>query len=515
MGRAAVAVVAGLFLIGLAVGLLGLDFGRHWDEPKLLGEAAAAAAEGRLLPESYNYPSLSFDLLRLAAAPEALGLRGPAPVTEAWYVGAFRLRARAVFLVLTLASGLILFALGRALGLGDVGSVAAAALLLSSWEVGYHARWIAPDGLVMTLGLLAALAAALSRRGPGASRWRLVSAAAAGVACGAKYTGAVALLPALLAASLDAGPGPAGRARARRLLAALAPLVAVFGATFLATTPGAVLEPVRFLWHVHFEAMHYGSWGHGGYTTAGPLVGARILAGYLAFESLSPFAPAGAAVGLLAAAGAVWLVRSSPSDAAVVLSAPLALGIVLSLQKAMLVRNALLVVPFVALCAGAAAGGLHAALSRRRKGWLVPALLGVVVASDLAWGARAAETIRARGTRDEAGALARWAAERPGAALWVSPRVAARIAGLVPRRGGRDHAAAWAIFESSEVKGPPDADWQLWPANGPHYRLLPTGPFEVNWRRYPSWSGDPRLVLLPLGEFRVSRLGEAVALSPW
>jgi len=38
------------------------------------------------------------------------------------------------------------------------------------------------------------------------------------------------------------------------------------------------------------------------------------------------------------------------------------------------------------------------------------------------------------------------------------------------------------------------------------YRLLPHGPFEVNWDMYPNWSGEPRIVIIPYAEMKKYKL---------
>ena len=45
---------------GVTIGLWGLDFGRHWDEIKLLNSVENAFENNHFLPNWYHYPSVVF-----------------------------------------------------------------------------------------------------------------------------------------------------------------------------------------------------------------------------------------------------------------------------------------------------------------------------------------------------------------------------------------------------------------------------------------------------------------------
>jgi hypothetical protein len=57
--------------------------------------------------------------------------------------------------------------------------------------------------------------------------------------------------------------------------------------------------------------------------------------------------------------------------------------------------------------------------------------------------------------------------------------------------------STWVVFLSTDLDR---ADWWRWPANRLAYKLLPSGPYEVNWIYYPTWTGDQRFVMLPLND---------------
>src|SRR5690606_8384508 len=143
-----------------------------------------------------------------------------------------RLRVRTIFLCVSALAVLWVYGTALVLSRTVLEALLAAGIVATSWQWTYHARWFAPDAVMGQFGALALLGAAVAvtsgRRG-GA----FLAAVGAGLAAATKYTGGVFLLPALAAAwwRREATP-PAGRRRDAAVVLLL------FGATFLAITPG-------------------------------------------------------------------------------------------------------------------------------------------------------------------------------------------------------------------------------------------------------------------------------------
>ncbi len=51
-----------LWLFAFSTGWLGVDFGTHWDERKLMKSVRDTMQTGIILPGWYNYPSMIYDL---------------------------------------------------------------------------------------------------------------------------------------------------------------------------------------------------------------------------------------------------------------------------------------------------------------------------------------------------------------------------------------------------------------------------------------------------------------------
>ena len=181
-------------LVFVVSGLRGLDFGFHWDESYHVGTLQEALEEGTILPGKFRYPSVSHWLCVAALAPELLSAPSEGTLREHLILSLeaqdYLLRVRAIFLVVTALALVPLFALVWSWR-GPLEAWLAASLLGGSWEVAYHARWLAPDGVLVTLAAVVLLGAVRACLEP-ARRGSLVMAAlAAGAACGTKWPAAL------------------------------------------------------------------------------------------------------------------------------------------------------------------------------------------------------------------------------------------------------------------------------------------------------------------------------------
>src|SRR5262249_2878091 len=229
------------------------------------------------LPAGYNWPSLTYLIAlftALANIPAVLGASSVAAAKAqlADIVGSptFTHQLRTVFAVLTASTGLFAILAARAIGTSWLAASISGAVVLSSFQVLYHSRWIAPDSFVM-LACAMTLAAALRAAGNQRQLPLLLAAVAAGLATAAKYpAGCLLLLPLMVAVR-----GPAALVRVTVVLA-------VFTTTYLIITPGTIVDFERFVADVLFEIDHYNRLGHGGGT--GEAGGARFFCGVCVFS---------------------------------------------------------------------------------------------------------------------------------------------------------------------------------------------------------------------------------------
>lgn len=505
----------------VATGVRGLDFGRHWDEGLLIEDVRGAVRSETLLPGRYQYPSVSFWLTlaplvpRVAADPPstrkelaALQVELDGELADPSY----RPRARLGFLLAS-ALAVLAAALGaRALGGRRGEAAAAAAIAAGSWQFAYHARWMAPDAVMAALGGLAtaaALAACRPRRPEGSLRGAWAAAVLAGLACGAKYTGGIFLFPALIAAQAAAGRPGAWR-RAGRLAAA----VGLFAAAFLATTPGALLQPFQFFRDVRFEIRHYAT-GHWGYTVEPGLGHLAKIARYVGLDLGSEVPPLAAGLALAALAGAalvLWrtaLLRDGRARAAALLAVPLLLTPYLASQRVLFVRNLLPLHFFLAVLAPRGAVLAAEALAGRapraaRAARLLPWALAVIaLVAGTATLVPAAESIARRSPERTLADLAHWLETHPGRRVAITARLAARLAqaghpvppgSILPPETGR---TPWKGGELDGVVMLPEDAGSVFhlPSNRPGSIERWFGPREVDLEWYWTWP-EPHPVLV-------------------
>ncbi len=434
-GSTAALILAGLLGVSLWAGLRGLDFGRHWDERHLVGQAHKALKSELLLPRSYHYPSVPFWLatagLALGEVPSKVDSPSLRPDGQRTAVdpppavaGDPVLRIRAIFLVFSVLIGLWTFLLGRAAQLRSGPALLAAGLVGTSFELSYHQRWIAPDA-VMAMAAAAALWCLVEASGRGADRssrpaggaralgprgWLVAGAVAAGLCCGTKYTGGI-LLVGVLAVAMQASET---KEKIWRLVVG----VAVFGAAFLVSTPGALLDHGLFWKHIEYELAHYAQ-GHGNYTVEGFLEHLGHAGRWLGGAALSPWAPVAVALAALSLAGFVLLLQRRHLRGLLV-GLPVLYLVYMAQQKVFFPRNLLILLPFMVIAAGFAAQAL---LDRLRPRWVLGMVLALPVVAHAGFLVHASETIRDRRTDRWVAEFKAWCADHPEAGLQASPQV--------------------------------------------------------------------------------------------
>jgi hypothetical protein len=507
--------------------LPGIDFGDHPDEVgSQIWPATRTIETGVALPQNYRYPDVDYRLTLAVLAPDALTglvheIRGRdgalfTALHSAVRSHEFHLRVRTVFLALAALSTVWVYLQVLAWGRHWAEALLAAALLGLSWEVSYHARWIAPDAVMMQFGALVMLGATLAVRRPGSRGWLVLAAVAVGLACGTKYPGGALLLPVLVAASLSHAFGAGVRGRIRALLV----VGLVSGLTFLLTTPGALLESAKFAQDVLGEMWHYQS-GHRGHTVEPGLDHLGRIVVYLTQVLFSHYPPIAVAVFLASLVGAYALCRESRVLALAYLLFPVAFLLFMSSQRVMFVRNLLVVAPFLALLAARGFGFAWEQVHSRLVRVGIGAAATTICLANAAWLSEAASTFSSppdRFVRE----VAAYIEARPTTRFLASDRVWAelRIARPEPFPNlTRDPAAIvdQAIFHASETA----AYRGEWPANRPGLTLATFGPQSVNLSYYPTFpihTADPDPILAMEADRARALLVPAThfgALQPW
>ncbi|HSM70529.1 MAG TPA: phospholipid carrier-dependent glycosyltransferase [Anaerolineales bacterium] len=502
------------WIFTIYTGIMGIDFGKHWDERKLIKSVRDSIPNGEIIPGWYNYPSLTYDLVVASSSPEILSAyfyNRPEfkSSMETWFSSKpMILRARAVFLFTTSLTMLWIFFLAFKWTGYWITGLLGSAVFASSWEIAYHARWLAPDGILMQFGILTiVLVFAAIYSDPGRSRyiWLTSAAVTAGLACGTKYYGGIFLVPVLIGVIKIVRDAGSGWVKSAVLFASQ---ILVFAVVFLLVTPGILVEADKFIQDVQFEIEHYQS-GHPGYGVNPGIEHASLLFFYISLVAFSKHSGISVLFFILIMIGFFVTIRDSWNklETWVFLSVPLLYIPYMSLQKVMFVRNYLLLFPFLAILAarGVLAAWYSYPLRRYRAlRLLIGGGLVLALSINLAWLYSSAKSISTREHVDQTQELHWYLLKNDQTKYYVSAPtyrfIPAENLNTLSNIVDQPSQADFYMFLSHEVANPQ--------ANrlGTYTPIF--GPFEVNFDYYPSWDGDSRIIVMPMKDaLRQSQFG--------
>lgn len=492
-----------LWIFSLYTGAIGMDF-NHWDENKLFRSIRDSIPSGKVLPGWYNYPSMIYDLTVLSASPEIITTYYSdrstfREVMEKRFWGrearqVFRPRARMLFLCIASLSLLWTYLLVFIWTKQWPQALLSSAVLASSWEFAYHTRWIAPDAILMQFGVLVLLFVFLALGASGRRKvmWLVASAAAAGLACSTKYFGGIFLVPVFMGGYKilrDTG------AKWSSYLALFSGLVVVFSLTFLMITPGALFDTARMIQDIRFEINHYRG-GDMGYTVRAGWEHLSLLLVYLFGVFFSNYLWVSLLFSVFVLIGLYSLLTENwkAIETWIFLSIPILFIPYMSQQRVMMVRNDLLLFPFLAiLCAGGMLtiwNSRFVRSSRIARTAVVVGLTGALLIN-YNWLYLAARSIPASATTDRPRELQKYLLENSETTFYLSPEARNLVnSGEFPNVVHDPTLADRLVFVFREVNFPL--------ANRPNVYDPIFGPYEVNFDYYPSWNEDERIVVMPM-----------------
>ncbi|HEX4697143.1 MAG TPA: glycosyltransferase family 39 protein [Candidatus Udaeobacter sp.] len=332
-----------LIAVFIGTGWIGLDFGYHWDEMFALEEVGRPIDSGVFLPRSYNYGSMIFDIGSVLLLPRTIPFlvkiaresrpeyvasyqeyvpkERAAPLVAFATSKEFLLRMRVVFLLLTSLTGVWVFVTVRAFKRSGWEAVFASAVILTSWEIAYHARWVAPDTIQMQFTALWLMFFALAlHSSTRAWLWLRLSAVAAGLACGTKYQGGILLVP-VITYSLLRFSTPSASGAFRKAAKEILCNATVFAGVFVISTPGFVLDTLLFCQSLRHVSQQYAT-GHLGHTVGAVGQHGLLLLVYLTLVLMSHWRVASFMLAALACLGVFILWKERPTTTMLLLCAP-------------------------------------------------------------------------------------------------------------------------------------------------------------------------------------------------
>jgi dolichyl-phosphate-mannose-protein mannosyltransferase len=500
--------LAALVSIFTVSGLRGVDFGYHWDELDWqVNPVRDMVASGLLLPRASIYPSLTKWLVLLPALPTALreSLR-PRPdprrvqraMTAVIAAPAYLFTVRRLFvLVCALA---IVWVYGAALAFRRTWweALIAAAGVGLSWEYAYHARWVATDSILVQFSALTLFMLALFHRTtrPG---WLYAAAVSAGLGTATKYPGAILLVPVMLSSVLTLSPHNL-RAQALRLFA----LGGLSVAVYLVASPSTLMDPFTFVEQSRWIAGYYRTAHHAGHWVPNVWQGWKVVLLYLSLAYFSPFRLLAVPWFATAILGAIVWIRSDRRVGAVVVCFPIAFLVFFCFTYlVVIIRNYLVVGPFLAILAARGIGEIFGWLRPRWARAALAAVVGLALTVQAVWLVGAGESIRHYDQDAYVKSAVAYTAAHPGVRFKLSPKVRALAARqhltMAPNvTEGRD-AQAVVFFAIDEGPG----SWNF-KTNDPFQIVAVFGPRELNFDWYCGWLGRDRVVIMPIDKARAT-----------
>lgn len=499
-------VVVCVLLIVIAIflftGIMGLNFGRHWDDIATIDTLKNSVQTAVLLPRTYLWPSVYYDISLMSLTPEffqyilfssskSIEKNKLLDFVESL---SFKLRLRAVFVTITSFVILWVFALVWIWRKNFKEAFLAACFVGLSWETAYHARWIAPDTILMQFAAFTIMAIFLALEGRKAQRWLRIAAFSAGLGCGTKFSGLLLLVPVLLAARYVNMRADVGRKAFARYLQ----LLLIFGLTYLVTTPGTLFDSMRFDRDVKFIILSYSKWGLSGFTVNPGVQHLFLMIQYLCLVVFSKFKMIAFFLFAFSIIGAVNMAREKRGTALIFFSFPVIYIILMACQRIMFARNLLVLIPFLAVLAARGFINLEDKIGKHRiPAFILSALVTIALLINARWLFLAAQSIKNNDKMNQIAQLNEYLNRNSNQKILISRQLYSDLFSFDSKRNpniivNRQNSGV-AIFYAHEV-----GNWRKWKANKFNYVLSWFGPYEVNFNYYPCWRGEDRILVMPI-----------------
>jgi hypothetical protein len=272
---------------------------------------------------------------------------------------------------------------------------------------------------------------------------------------------------------------------------------------FLAISPGALIEPVRFSRDVIYEMRHYALRGHDIYTVQPGWPHLQAMLDYLAFSLSSPIPLISALLGALAVYGAGAAYRARRDAFLILCIIPTLYVLYLSSQRVMIVRNLLVVLPFVALLLAWAVQSLTR--SKQPLQWLAfCGLSGVCITSAMHFKASSDTLLEPSANAHTSTHLRAFMDAHPGSTIAISRSIhdelmqtgTARKWPSAKSTGRAEHL----VYRLGEFQIPPELatrpPYLAEFANRRGIYQVLGGANDIDINFYPSWSGKSRILVV-------------------
>lgn len=518
------------WILFLWMELRGIDFGPHPDEHRILRTVQRAVQTGIFLPQEYYYPSFSFWISVVALTPELTSftfdvvsrikaeylppvdmaeqykkITSPQKVSELCaFLSSqeYLFRVRTFYIFITSFSGLWIFLAVILLRKSFLEAYVASLLFFGSFEVAYHARWAMPDTIQLQFSALTLLFLSLAYARPNQTKWWIrAGIISTACACSSKYQGGILLLSVLSMAYWIQRSTSLYVSFFREVFF----LFLLFTGTFFLTSPGCFLQPFLFMDHLTLDIALY-KIGFGGYTVGKFFEHTQLLLIYLSLSFFSPYWWIALVCFLSSFLGIYAFYREQKGLFLVLFVAPFFYFIYMISNAVMVVRNYLLLVPFLILLV---TRGLFFLLSlcctqkpTRQKAILYSGIF-VFFVFNFTWQYQSSESILNKNDkvihREQIWTFLQ--THHLEKKMYLSPRIFSYLKRFFPIET-LPNVTSDLLQASHYIIGTSEIDsesWYKWKANRPftYFYEIVAGPRDINFSYYPSWQANVKAICLP------------------
>jgi MFS family permease len=465
-----------------------LNFGYHWDEGIQYKLLVQTVNNHIPLPLNfYNYPSFMFDISLIVGV--ALFIINKATGIDTFHSNYWFVPMRSIFSILCFMGIFFLF-LAIKKSFGKLPAFLSGFVMMFSFQIQYHSRWIASDMLLASLvcvWIYVYFSPTKSQR----FLWLYLPAILAGIGTSIKYQGAVLLLPTLINTILSKEPK-------KYLLVAKNSLA--FLMAFLIITPGALIQSSVFIKNVLEENKHYRT-THGEYLgvqinyTSSPIEFLWHSFKYLFLVLPSSFYGIGILISMLFIIGVLQIFRTREWSKAIFLVFPLLITLTYySTLSIWVARNFLFLFPFVLTISAA---GVAYLMKRNSFKTIFILICLMLVPVGLLTTFKDAQTIVHRGNVQLVNLL-KQEVERDSLTCYSASE---KVLLLLTKQDISYHEetpkgseSTWLLIDTELRSHAQDIKLKRWPAYGDAI-FKTIGSKEVDFNSYPYWFGDSRIIL--------------------
>ncbi len=469
-----------LYLILILNGVLGVDFGLHWDEWYFISQAADAVRTGVLLPTKYAYPSFCYFVSLSAAEIYKIVFN----IENAALLNTdndFKIFLRIIFLTISSLTVFWVYWLTLKVSKNYLTALIAGLIILASFEFSYHSRWAVTDTVAVQFTILSSLILFL---GFGRNKTVILSSLIAGFAMGTKYTAGIISINILFYILIGSG---LKKADIKKTVTELFLFVIIFLTGFIITTPGIILDNERLINDVLVQKNMYTD-GHIGHTVNAGFSHFFKIAEYIIFELFSKSSVVSSIIFIFSIAGFIWALMKKKWLLSGLMITMFIYIVYISSNKVMIVRNLLYVFPYIAIFFSLGVYSFLIVIQNRKIKYFFTALILIPLVYSCTSVFSSSLTIKNKSEINSPIELSKYLEQNSDKHFVFSKKVLPLVS---PKfKNTRPSRESYLILYLKEYP------FYKYTANIRNQFVKVIGMEDININYYPTWGGDDRILIM-------------------